>query len=68
LDPPPRDPIEENSRLTSMIETLNPSPPELRKAFGHHNTVEGVPADRVEGFTKVKLKKPRWGCPVCDKF
>jgi hypothetical protein len=64
LDPPPRNPIKENHRLARVVEALNPSPPELRETFGHHNTVEGVPADRIEGLTKIELENRGRGTPL----
>jgi hypothetical protein len=56
LDPSARDPIKENRRLASMVEHLYPSSPKLWKALGHEDTVEGIPANRVKGFSEIKFE------------
>jgi hypothetical protein len=56
LYPSPRNPIEEDCRLTGLVEHLDPSAPKLREPFGQQDTIQSVPANGFKGFAEIKLE------------
>jgi hypothetical protein len=56
LDLPSRDVVEENGCLARSIGHFDPSPPQVRKALGKEDPIEGFPANGVEGFTEFEFK------------
>jgi hypothetical protein len=56
LDPPSRDAIQKNSSLARIVEQGDPGSPKVWEAFGKQDTVEGLPANGVEGLSEVQFE------------
>jgi hypothetical protein len=64
LDPSPRNPIEEDCRLASLVEHLDPVAPKFGETFGQQDVVESIPANGFECLAEVKLED----CSRCVAF
>jgi hypothetical protein len=42
--------------LVGLIDHANPGAPEIRETFGKEDPIKSVPANRVKGFTEIKLE------------
>jgi hypothetical protein len=56
LDPPSRNSIEENSRLASPVEHLNPRAPKGREPLRKQDAIQSIPTDGVKSFAEIELE------------
>ena len=63
--------VEEDGSFASMEKVLNPFMESLREASDRHYFVQGIPSNRVKGFSEVRLEDHGWsflGVTRADKI